>query len=183
MSRRRARPAPQLRCISARPAGATHPTPAQVATVQATWCSLVDSDDAAARRDNVASVGVSVFHNLFAAVPHAVDLFAFEDPAKGGAIDAVMLRKHAGLAFGAVDSLIANLADAPATAATLAGVARGHLRFGVAEAHYSMLLAAIVRTLSAALGRRWTAEAQSAWAALAATITAAVAGVYAATWA
>ena len=170
-----------IRIATAIPAGAPYPTSAQIATIQATWNSLVDADNAAARRESIATVGVAVFHNLFAAAPHAADLFSFKDPAKGGAINATKLRKHAGVAFCAVDGLIADLADAPATAATLTGVAQGHLKYSVQEAHYGVLLAAIVQTLGGALGPRWTGEAQAAWGALAAAIKAAVHAVYAQT--
>lgn len=160
-------------------AGAAYPTPPQIATIQASWGSIVNADTEAARRENIASVGVAVFHNLLAATPAAADLFSFKDPAKDGAIDAVKLRKHAGVAFRAVDGLIAGLGDAEATSATLAGVATGHLKYGVLEAHYGLLLAAIVKTLGEALGSAWTAETQAAWGALAAAITAAVRDVYA----
>jgi hemoglobin-like flavoprotein len=143
------------------------------------WDSLVKAETAESRTENIKDVGVAIFHNLFAMAPPTRDLFKFSAARSGGADYSEKLRRHAGVAFTAVDGLIAQLDSPEQTVATLREVCSGHLKYRVQEPHYKMLLSAIVKTLGDALpAKSWQQSQQEAWGALAGAILGVVHQVY-----
>jgi hemoglobin-like flavoprotein len=138
--------------------------------IQANWGSLVDAESADERKLKIEAVGVAVFHNLFAMAPAALDLFSFRPLHPTDDMNP-KLRVHARTAFTAVDGLLCHLNSTEKTVSTLSSVVRGHLKYGVKELHYKVLLDAIVKTLGEALpAENWQEKQQEAWAGLAGAI-------------
>jgi hemoglobin-like flavoprotein len=129
-------------------------TPEQKAAVKQTWAQVVPSADTAA----------SLFYDrLFEIDPNTRPLFRPERMPEQ--------RRKLVQALAAVVSGLDNLA---AMLPAIQELGRRHAGYGVTEAHYRSVGAALLWTLERGLGPDWTEQAASAWAEAYSTVSGAM---------
>lgn len=72
--------------------------------------------------------------------------------------------------FSALRLVVASLRNLPAVVPVLEDLAVRHVRYGVRDAHYDTVGAALIETLSLYFGPRFTAEMRAAWTSAYATV-------------
>jgi len=118
-------------------------TPAQKAIVQATWQQVVP----------IADVAASLFYRrLFEIDPSTLALFRSTDMVE----QRRKLMHVLGVAARALDDLAALLP-------TVEELGRRHVSYGVTDAHYDSVGAALLWTLEQGLGRAYTPDVAAAW--------------------
>ena len=123
--------------------------PETIATVRTSWAEIAP---------RAARLGARFYDTLFSADPSLVALFGAND--RGAMLD------QGGKLMQTLGAAVAAL-DAPASLErTLRALGRRHAAYGVADAHYGTVEAALLRTLGEGLGDRFTPDVEQAWAAL-----------------
>jgi hemoglobin-like flavoprotein len=117
--------------------------PEQKALVKATWLKVAPMADAAA---------CLFYDRLFEIDPTTRPLFKTTDPAE-------QRRKL----VQALTMVVQGLDHLEALVPTIADLGRRHVQFGVTDAHYEAVGAALLWTLEQGLGSGWTPEAKVAW--------------------
>lgn len=116
-----------------------------VQLVQSSWKKVVDSIPGPA-------VAELFYKNLFESAPGARELFAETN------------MKTQGVALiGMIDAAVANLDKPDTLIPTLQALGVRHSGYGCIEAHYDIVGAALLKTLSMGLGDAFTAEVKTAW--------------------
>jgi len=118
-------------------------SPEQKALVQETWRRLAPAADAAARL---------FYDRLFATDPTTRPLF--------GAADLTEQRRKL---VQTLTVVVQGLDRLEALVPAVADLGRRHARYGVGEAHYATVGAALLWTLEQKLGPDWTPEVMAAW--------------------
>jgi len=118
-------------------------TPAQVKLVQDSWKKVLPIADTAAEM---------FYSKLFAMDPAVKPLFKGDMKAQG--------RKLTGMLSTAVNGLTRLETIVPAAQ----DLGRKHVKYGVKDAHYDTVGAALLWTLEQGLGDAFTAEVKTAWA-------------------
>ena len=118
-------------------------TPAQVKLVQDSWKKVLPIADTAAEM---------FYSKLFAMDPAVKPLFKGDMKAQG--------RKLTGMLSTAVNGLTRLETIVPA----VQDLGRKHVKYGVKDAHYDTVGAALLWTLEQGLGDAFTAEVKTAWA-------------------
>ena len=118
-------------------------SPEQKALVKETWRKVAPTADAAARL---------FYDRLFEIDPTTRPLFATNDLAD-------QRRKL----IQALTMVVHGLDHLEALVPTIADLGRRHARFGVTDAHYDKVGAALLWTLEQGLGPAWTPGAKAAW--------------------
>ena len=120
-------------------------TPDQISIVQETWKQVVPIEDAA---------GELFYRRLFEIDPSTCELFRATDmPAQRRKLLQMLTVAVRGL-----DNL-------DALASTVAELGRRHAGYGVTDAHYDSVGAALLWTLQQGLGEAWTPAVAAAWTA------------------
>ncbi len=91
------------------------------------------------------------YDNLFTADPQLRPLFKGDMPQQGERL----LRM--------IGAAVAGLDDQPALQSVLSELARRHVGYGVQEAHYATVGAALLKTLAQGLGAEFTPPVREAW--------------------
>ena len=118
-------------------------TPAQIKLVQATWGQVVPIADAAA---------AMFYARLFEIDPTTRPLFR--------ATDIVQQRKKL---MHVIGMAVAGLDKLDALVPAVGDLGRRHAGYGVKDAHYDSVGAALLWTLEQGLGAAWNAETKAAW--------------------
>jgi hemoglobin-like flavoprotein len=119
-------------------------TPEQKAIVQETWKHVVPIADTAA----------GLFYDrLFAIDPTTRPLFAAE-----------RMPEQRRKLMQSLATVVKGLDDPGAILPAIEDLGRRHVGYGVTEAHYRSVGAALLWTLEQGLGPAWTAQAAAAWA-------------------
>jgi len=118
-------------------------SPDQTALVQATWQRVVPIADAAAR---------SFYDRLFEIDPQLRLLFSSVD------LDAQRRKLIQALAL-----VVGSLEHINDVIPSLEALGRRHAGYGVTDAHYDTVRAALISTLQQGLGDVWTEEVKAAW--------------------
>lgn len=119
-------------------------TPQQIALVQATWAQVMPIRDQAAEL---------FYGKLFEMDPAVKPLFKGDMKAQGQKLMTMISTAVAGLTR--LDQLVPAVQD----------LGRRHVGYGVKDAHYDTVGAALLWTLETGLGPAFTAETKEAWAA------------------
>ena len=120
-------------------------SPEQKTLVQETWRQVVP----------IADVAASLFYGrLFRIDPSTRDLFAGVD-----------LESQKKKLIRALAMVVGALDRVDELAPTIADLGRRHTAYGVTDAHYDSVGAALLWTLEQGIGDAWTAEVKAAWAA------------------
>ncbi|MDH3700377.1 MAG: globin domain-containing protein [Alphaproteobacteria bacterium] len=120
-------------------------SPEQKALVQETWQHVVPIADTAA---------ILFYDRLFEIDPKTRDLFHGVDLARQG----TKLTQAIDMVVGALDRL-------DELAPVVADLGRRHAGYGVTDAHYDAVGAALIWTLEKGLGDGWSDDARDAWSA------------------
>jgi hemoglobin-like flavoprotein len=91
------------------------------------------------------------YENLFSADPRLQPLFKGDMAQQGERLMRM------------IGAAVAGLDDLPALQPVLADLARRHVGYGVQEAHYATVGAALLQTLSQGLGEKFTPAVREAW--------------------
>jgi hemoglobin-like flavoprotein len=118
-------------------------SPDQTALVQATWRRVVPIADAAAR---------SFYDRLFEIDPRLQLLFSSVD------LNAQRRKLIEALAL-----VVGSLEHMDGLIPVIEALGRRHANYGVTEAHYATVGAALISTLQQGLGDAWTEEVKAAW--------------------
>ena len=105
-----------------------------------------------------ARLGAAFYDALFTADPALVALFGAN--ARGAMLE------QGGKLMQTLGAAVAALDDPEAAGESLRALGRRHAAYGVAEAHYETVGAALLQTLARGLGRRFTPDVEAAWTAL-----------------
>jgi hemoglobin-like flavoprotein len=119
-------------------------TPVQKRLVQSTWQHVVPIADTAA---------ALFYQRLFEIDPSTRPLFRTSDMAQ----QRKLLMQVIGMAIAGLDKLDALIG-------TVEELGRRHVSYGVRDAHYDSVGAALLWTLEQGLGKAWNAEVAAAWA-------------------
>ncbi len=118
-------------------------TPDSVNLVQGSWKKV----------EAIAPQAAALFYqNLFSADPSLKALFKGDMEKQGQ-----KLMEMIGLAVGKLEVL-------PEVVPVLQNLAKRHVRYGVTEAHYATVGAALLKTLDQGLGQDFTPDVREAWA-------------------
>jgi len=117
--------------------------PEQVAMIRTTWAQVTPLGVAAA---------ALFYQQLFALDPELASMFAHTDMEQQGK----KLLQALGVVVATADRL-------QTIAPSLEELGRRHLAYGVVDRHYDTVGVALLATLEAALGNKFTAQVQEAW--------------------
>ena len=117
--------------------------PLNIALVQKSWVTVRALGPAA---------GELFYKNLFEMSPEAKPLFANVDKA------AQSMKLMDSLHFA-----VGKLNDLPTLVPVLKKMGARHIKYGTLDAHYPLVGAALLHTLSMAMGKDWTPETKTAW--------------------
>ncbi|MGP9810128.1 globin family protein [Rhodopseudomonas sp. NSM] len=119
-------------------------TPDQIALVQRSFSKVAPISDQAAEL---------FYGRLFTIAPEVEPLFAKAD-----------MRAQGKKLMGTLAVVVGGLTDLPAILPAASRLAKLHVSYGVAPAHYASVGAALLWTLEQGLGEDWTPEVAEAWA-------------------
>ena len=114
-----------------------------ITLVQTTWAQVKPISTQAA---------ALFYQNLFAAAPNLQPLFKGDMVAQGAKLMQM------------IDTAVNKLDDLNKIVPTLQMLAKRHVGYGVQDAHYATVGAALLKTLEQGLGPAFTPEVKSAWA-------------------
>jgi hemoglobin-like flavoprotein len=118
-------------------------TPKQISLVQSTWAKVVPIKDQAA----------GLFYRiLFEMDPALKPLFKGDMAEQGRKLTAM------------IGTAVSGLTDLPSIVPAVQDLGRRHVKYGVQDAHYDTVGAALLWTLEQGLGEAFTPEAKEAWA-------------------
>ncbi|MEW6453656.1 MAG: globin domain-containing protein [Pseudomonadota bacterium] len=120
-------------------------TPEQVAIIKSNFAQVVGQKEA---------VGLMFYERLFTIAPETKSLF------KGD------LKAQSRKLMDTLALAIGMLRDMPTLVATLEGLAKRHVSYGVKDEHYAKVGEALLWTLEKGLGAAFTADAKAAWTVL-----------------
>lgn len=120
-------------------------TPEQVAIIKSNFTQVVGQKE---------TVGLMFYERLFTIAPETKSLF------KGD------LKAQSRKLMDTLALAIGMLRDMPTLVATLEGLAKRHVSYGVKDEHYAKVGEALLWTLEKELGAAFTADAKAAWAVL-----------------
>lgn len=104
------------------------------------------------RVEPIAPAAAALFYdNLFAADPQLASLFKTDMHRQGERL------------MKAIGAAVDQLDDLPALVPVLEALARRHVGYGVREAHYQAVGAALLKTLGQGLGEEFTPQVREAW--------------------
>mmetsp|Transcript_11344 Transcript_11344/g.17009 ORF Transcript_11344/g.17009 Transcript_11344/m.17009 type:complete len:153 (+) Transcript_11344:22-480(+) len=109
--------------------------------------------------------GVLLFRNIFSIAPEAKGLFKFVADIEGEDIYINEdLIRHAKSVVSAVNKAVEMLGeDLDPLVTMLKALGKKHVKYGVVAAHYDVVGQALLATLGAALGDKFTDEVKAAW--------------------
>lgn len=125
---------------------------ATVEEVTRTW-KLVEA--------NLEASGIAFFKRIFEIAPEALQLFSFKD--EPNLYESEKLKTHATKVMTTVGVAVAGLVDVAKLVPVLKGLGKKHVAYGVVEAHYEVVGAALLHTLENGLGEHWTPAVKEAW--------------------
>lgn len=133
-------------------------TTEQISLVQDTWRSVKESF-------NLQQVGVEFFVRLLTDSPELLQLFSFRDLDLSG--DAMRndprLKKQALAIIQHVDLAVNSLNDLGSIVPALKDLGARHAMYNVKDHHFGPVGAALLNTLDAGLGEKFTLEVREAW--------------------
>jgi hemoglobin-like flavoprotein len=118
-------------------------TPKQISLVQSTWAKVVPIKDQAA---------TLFYRMLFEMDPALKPLFKGDMAEQGRKLTAM------------IGTAVSGLTDLPSIVPAVQDLGRRHVKYGVKDAHYDTVGAALLWTLEQGLGEAFTPEAKEAWA-------------------
>ncbi|WP_322516255.1 globin family protein [Rhodopseudomonas palustris] len=118
-------------------------TPDQIALVQRSFSKVAPISEQAARL---------FYGRLFEIAPEVKPLFAKAD-----------IREQGKKLMGTLAVVVGGLTDLPAILPAASRLAKLHVGYGVAPAHYAPVGAALLWTLEQGLGQDWTPDLAEAW--------------------
>ncbi|KAK3282249.1 hypothetical protein CYMTET_10004 [Cymbomonas tetramitiformis] len=125
--------------------------------VQSSWAKVLpDVND----KSQVEKVGVLLFKRIFELAPGARELFSFADSKEETPRGMVV---HGAKVIQTVDTAVKMLDEPDKLIPVLQRLGKAHVGYGVVEAHYPVVGAALLWALEQALGPAWTAETKTAW--------------------
>lgn len=128
---------------------------------------MVESTWAAAATLGSETVGLLLFENIFKLAPGAVAMFGFADEVKEkGLSNSPKLKKHAVGVVETVSTAVGMLRNLDKLVPVLEDLGTTHVGYGVAEAHYDVVGQALIDTLAAGLGDKFTPHVKDAWLAV-----------------
>ena len=107
------------------------------------------------------NVGVLLFKNIFAIAPGALELFSFK--ATKNLYENVKFKSHVKKVVNTVGVAVEYLDDLGELVPILQQQGRDHVPRGVEPEHYPIVGQALLDTLEAGLGDKWTPQLKSAW--------------------
>lgn len=132
---------------------------------------LVETTWAAAATLGSETVGVLLFENIFKLAPGAVAMFGFADEVEErGLANSPKLKGHAVAVVETVATAIGMLGDLDTLVPVLEDLGTTHVGYGIAAAHYDVVGQALIDTLAAGLGDKFTPHVKDAWLAVWAVI-------------
>lgn len=118
-------------------------SPEDKALVKTTWAMVVP----------IADVAATLFYER---------LFAL-DPSLQPMFDGTDMKEQRRKLLAALGAVVSGLDNLEPLIPVLENLGRSHLRYGVTDAHYATVGAALLWTLEQGLGEAWTPAAQGAW--------------------
>jgi methyl-accepting chemotaxis protein len=125
--------------------------------------SLVQTSWTKVERIGLEAVGVLLFKNIFEAAPGALELFSFKDV--DDLYNNPKLKAHGITVVSTVGKAVGGLRDIESLVPVLQslGSKHGSMKKGIGSAHYDIVGAALMKTLSQGLGEDFTPEVEKAW--------------------
>lgn len=133
--------------------------------------TVIDSWKLITAIDNYEEVaGVLLFRKIFAIAPEAHDLFRFAkdfEPNSEELFASARLKKHGAGVVSTLNTAIGMLGpDLEPLVIILKDLGARHAKYGVLEAHFPIVGQALIETLAAALGDKFTDDVKAAWVAI-----------------
>lgn len=107
------------------------------------------------------AAGVELFKNIFSIAPQALKLFSFSE--EEDLYESPALKLHGATVVKTVGVAVTGLKSLNDLVPTLQSLGRRHQKYGVIPEHYEVVGQALIATLRAALGEKFTPDVESAW--------------------